>query len=109
MNFLQDYNQFPCDLDYWYKNPLGVIKAWKPCGGTVFVVFDGSTNPLRESSSVRSLQGIPNATRAWDHGDVYIISNEVQFREYSDGAIIFFPISSVAPSTSPLGRPATVV
>jgi hypothetical protein len=108
---MSGYTQFPCDLDYWYQNTLGMVKALKPNGTSVFVVFNRSTNPLKKSigSSVKpSLKDIPNVVKSWPGScAVYIIRNEVQFQEYNDGSIIFFPNSFSVPSKSPLGRPAT--
>jgi hypothetical protein len=85
-----------------------MVQALKADGASVFVVF----NPLKQSigSSVKqpSLSDIPNVVQAWPGScAVYIIRNEVQFQEYNDGSIIFFPNSFSVPSKSPLGRPAT--
>ena len=105
----QGYTQFPYNLDYWYQNTLGMVKARKPDGASVFVVFNRSTNYLRHyigSASQLNLNNIPNAVPAWSYADVYTISTEVKLQQYSDGSIVFFPTSSHVPWVSPIGRPA---
>jgi hypothetical protein len=109
---MSGYTQFPCDLDYWYQNTLGMVKALKPNGTSVFVVFNRSTNDLRYyigSASQPNLNNIPNAVPAWTNADVYIISTEVKFQGYSDGSIVFFPTSSHVPQVSPIGRSAYAI
>ena len=88
-----------------------MVKALKPHGASVFVVFDRSTNDKLKkcigSSTQPCLSDIKYAVKAWNYSAFYIIKNEVKFQEYSDGSIIFFPNSFIIPSKSPIERPAT--
>ena len=83
-----------------------MVKACKKDGGSVFLVYDSSLHNFEDSPRLDDISG---KKRAWDYGDVYIISNEVKFCEYGEGAVIFFPQSFTPPSKSPLGRPTTLL
>lgn len=84
-----------------------MIKAKKADGASVFVIFDSSNTLKKYLSShvVANLKDIPKAIISWEHSFVYIIQDEVKFKEYGDGSIIFFPKSARVPSSSPIGRP----
>ena len=89
-----------------------MVQALKPTGAMVFVVFNRSRNPLKDylkSEKKPRLRKIPDAEQAWKYGDIYIIPDEVKFREYTDGSIIFFPKTADIPRKSPIGRAAYAV
>ena len=108
--YKQVYIPIPNGKDYWYQNSLGLVSAITHLGTSTFVVFDPSRNSSLRSyvgpTARISLSSIPSARPAWRNAKIYIIPNEVKVQGYSDGSIIFFPMSSPVPHRSPIGRAA---
>jgi hypothetical protein len=79
---------------------------------TAYLVFNPKTTDLNyfnEGAFQPHLSAVPNAVRAWEGADIYMIPTEAKVQEYSDDSIIFFPKAMVIPQLSPLWHPGPLI